>query len=132
MSAPVRLSDDLVLDARLLGNVLHRSISGQVEFWANIGRAIEPLLRGPQRILLSQSAKATPLSSCLKSVDSPEGERRLANYLRSQPYPHYEPAPQGHGLLMRIEADGSRSVGRFVNREFRIVEPKRSSCAPPY
>jgi hypothetical protein len=40
MSSPVRLSDELILDIRLAGKTLQRSISGQVEFWANLERGI--------------------------------------------------------------------------------------------
>ena len=43
LSQPVKLSDALVLDARLAGEAVERSIAGQVEFWAAIralGRAI--------------------------------------------------------------------------------------------
>ncbi len=127
MSLPVRLSDALVLDARLASGAVHRSISGQVEFWASIGRAIEPLLLGEQVIALCRSATASPLSACLKSVDSPEGRQRLTDFLRTQPYPHYEPTPEGDGLLIRIESNGKRSVGRFVNRKFRVVEQEESS-----
>jgi hypothetical protein len=36
MSQPVKLSDDLVLDARLVGELLERSIAGQIEFWAQL------------------------------------------------------------------------------------------------
>jgi hypothetical protein len=32
MSQPVKLSDQLVLDARLTGDVAERSIAGQIEF----------------------------------------------------------------------------------------------------
>ena len=38
MSQPVKLSDSLVLDARLAGEAVERSIAGQVEFWARLGR----------------------------------------------------------------------------------------------
>ena len=38
MSQPVKLSDGLVLDARLTGEVFQRSIAGQIEFWARLGR----------------------------------------------------------------------------------------------
>lgn len=127
MSLPVRLSDALVLDARMTSKAVHRSISGQVEFWASIGRAIEPLLLGEQVIALCRTATARPLSACLQSVDSPEGHRRLADFLKTQPYPHYEPHPDGHGLLIRVDADGKRYVGRFVNRKFKLVEKKGSS-----
>lgn len=35
----------MVLDARLCSELTERSIAGQIEFWAALGKAIEPLLR---------------------------------------------------------------------------------------
>jgi len=122
MSQPVKLSDALVLDARLAGEAVERSIAGQVEFWARIGKAIEPLLQGAQVIALCRNAATHPLSECLKSVDSPAGRRRVAEFLQGQPYPHYEPHPNQAGVLVRIEANGKRTVGRFVNRQFQPVK----------
>ena len=57
-------------------------------------------------------------------MDSPEGRRRVMEHLQSRPFPHYEPAPDAPGLLVRIEADGKRTIGRFVNREFQAVKTK--------
>jgi hypothetical protein len=57
-------------------------------------------------------------------VDSPAGRHRVAGFLRTQPYPHYEPAPAAPGLLVRIEADGNRTLGRFVNRQFQAAKTK--------
>lgn len=122
MSQPVKLSDSLVLDARLAGEVVERSIAGQVEFWARLGRAIEPLLQGEQALALCRNAAARPLSDCLKAVDSPEGRSRVFNYLQAQPFPHYEPHPKKRGLLVRIEANGRRTIGRFVNRRFQLAK----------
>ncbi len=122
MSQPVKLSDELVLDARLTAEVAERSIAGQIEFWAGLGRAIEPLLRGDQVLALRRSGDARPLSECLESVDTEDGRSRVADYLKSQPFPHYEPAPDAPGMLVRIEEDGTRTVGRFVNRQFEAVE----------
>ncbi len=124
MSQPVKLSDALVLDARLAGKTVERSIAGQVEFWARIGRAIEPLLQGTQVVALCRNAATHPLSECLKSVDSPAGRRRVTEFLQSQPWPHYEPHPDQPGVLVRIEANGKRTVGRFVNRQFQPVKVK--------
>lgn len=124
MSQPVKLSDALVLDARLVGKMVERSIAGQVEFWAKIGQAIEPLLQGAQAIALCHHATARPLSALLKSVDSPAGHRRVAAFLQSQPWPHYEPYPDQAGLLVRMEANGKRTIGRFVNRQFQAVKVK--------
>ena len=125
MSQPVKLSDALVLDARLAGEALERSIAGQVEFWARLGRAIEPLLQGTQALALCRTAAARPLSACLETVDSPDGRRRVAEFLQTQPYPHYEPAADSPGLLVRIEANGTRTLGRFVSREFKAVKLQR-------
>ena len=123
VSQPVKLSDTLVLDARLVGRVAERSIAGQIEYWANLGRAVEPLLQGAAALALARSAATLPLSACLDSVDSPEGARRLEDQLRAAPWPHYEPAGDASDLVVRIEADGRRTVGRFVNRQFQPAEP---------
>lgn len=119
MSQPVKISDELLLDARLAGGILKRSIAGQIEFWAGLGRALEPLLEGSRLVALQKSGRIRPLSACLESVDSVEGRRRVAEFLKSTPFPHYEPAPGKPGWLVRIEADGKRSIGRFVGRRFR-------------
>lgn len=121
MGQPVKISDTLVLDARLTGEVAERSIAGQIEFWARLGRAIEPLLRGDKALALRRAGDAKSLSECLCSVDSPEGRQRVAEHLKSRPYPHYEPA-DAPGLLVRIESNGKRTIGRFVNREFQAVK----------
>lgn len=125
MSQPVKVSDALVLDARLMGEAAQRSIAGQIEFWARVGRAVEAVLRGDEVLALCQAGKARPLSACLKSVALPEGRKRLAGHLKSLPYPHYEAAPDAPGLLVRIEANGKRTTGRFVNRKFQPLKSAR-------
>jgi len=122
MSQPVKLSDELVLDARLTSKIADRSIAGQIEHWAQLGRAIEPLLQGAQALALRRAGSVKPLSKCIQSIDTDEGRRRVADHLQSQPFPHYEPAPNLPGMLIRIEADGTRAVGRFVNRQFKEAD----------
>jgi hypothetical protein len=131
MSQPVKVSDALLLDARIAGEAVERSIAGQIEFWAKIGRALEPLLRGDHVLALCRSGNVKPLSACLGSVDSPSGRRRVFEHLKTKPYPHYEAAAESPGLLVRTEADGRRTVGRFVNRQFQSVKlaPKKKAKA---
>jgi len=124
MSQPVKLSDALVLDARLTGEIAERSIAGQIEFWAQLGRALEPMLEGAHALALKKSGEAKPLSACLETVNTEEGVKRVSDYLNSQPYPHYEPDPDKAGLLIRIEADGTRTRGRFIAREFKPMQPR--------
>lgn len=123
MSQPVKLSDSLVLDARLTSELAERSIAGQIEFWARLGRAVEPLLGGERALALRKSGDVAPVSEMLATIDAPQGRRRVAEFLRAQPFPHYEPAPGKPGLLVRIDADGQRTVGKFVNRQFRPAQP---------
>jgi hypothetical protein len=61
----------------------------------------------------------------LASADSAAGRRRVADYLATRPFPHYETAPGRPGLLVRIDADGSRTVGRFVNRRFQAARTRK-------
>jgi hypothetical protein len=70
-------------------------------------------------------AAAGPLSECLRTVKTPVERSRLEKYLNTLPYPHYEPASNKPGFLARIEEDGRRTVGRFVNRQFQAGAPKK-------
>ncbi len=127
MSQPVKVSDALLLDARIAGGLVERSIAGQIEFWAKIGRALEPLLRGDHMLALVQSGNVKPLSASLESVDSPAGRQRVTEHLKTLPYPHYEAAPGSPGLLLRTDADGKRTVGKFMNRQFQPVKIPRKN-----
>lgn len=124
MGQPVKLSEQLVLDARLVGETAERSIASQIEFWAGLGRAVESVLRTENALRLKRRGEARPLSACLDSVDSKKGRARLAAHLSSLPYPHFEAASDRPGLLVKIDEDGKRTVGRFVNRQFKPVARK--------
>jgi ParD-like antitoxin of type II bacterial toxin-antitoxin system len=124
MSQPVKLSDGLVLDARLAGEIMERSIAGQVEFWARLGRSVEALLDGRQVLDLSRRGAARPISGCLESVDTPAGRQRVAVYLQAGPFPHYERHPDLPGMLVRIDESGKKTTGRFINRQFQQVKTK--------
>jgi hypothetical protein len=131
MSQPVKLSDALVLDARIAGKAQERSIAGQVEFWAKLGRSMDLLLEGRQVLALRRNAGAQPLSEALASVETPTGRRQVADVLARQPFPHYEQASGQPGLLVRTDQDGMRTVGRFVNRVFTAVEIKPALPSKP-
>jgi DNA-binding CsgD family transcriptional regulator len=118
MPLPVKLSDALVLDARLAAEVEQRSIAGQVEYWAKLGRIVDALIDGRTRGAVFQGKATRPLSELVAGIETSEGRARLKAHLESESFPHFEPHPTRRGVLARIEADGSRSIGRFVNREF--------------
>ncbi|HEX4007002.1 MAG TPA: hypothetical protein VHX60_12575 [Acidobacteriaceae bacterium] len=65
-----------------------------------------------------------PLSELLASVDSPAGRERFTCYLEAGPFPHFYPHPERRGILERVDADGTRTPGRFVGREFKPSNPR--------
>lgn len=131
MSQPVKLSDALVLDARLAGELQERSIAGQVEFWAKLGKSVEALLEVRQVLALCRTGAAVSLSEALDSVGKPRGREQLKTYLDALSYPHFEAHPTRPGLLIRRDKDGKGTVGRFVKREFVAegrIAPRRAAA----
>jgi hypothetical protein len=59
-----------------------------------------------------------PLSQLLAEVETPKGRERLRVYLESLPFPHFEAHPGAPRLYVRIDEDGKRTIGRFVDRKF--------------
>ncbi|PQO30295.1 hypothetical protein DTL21_23330 [Bremerella cremea] len=124
MSQPVKLSDTLVNDARATSSLAERSIAGQIEFWAQLGKAIEPLLYGDQVFALRKRGDLISLTEVLETVDTSAGKARLETHLQQLPFPHYEPTDDPD-YLVRIEQDGSRTTGRFVEGKFVTGNPAR-------
>jgi hypothetical protein len=79
---------------------------------------MEMLMDGDQVLTLCRTVGATPLSELVGVVGTPMGREMLKAHLDSEPFPHFEAHPALPGMLIRTEANGETSVGRFVNREF--------------
>ena len=41
MAKAVKLSDNIVSDAKIMSKAFNRSIAGQIEYWAKIGKIVE-------------------------------------------------------------------------------------------
>jgi hypothetical protein len=126
MGQPVKLSDALVLDARIAGEAQERSIAGQVEFWAKLGQSTEQLLDGRRIQRLRAQGGIESLAKAIDEVEKPAGRLRLKAYLDSLPFPHFEQHPERPDLLVRIEESGQRIVGRFVNKRFVELDTEDS------
>jgi hypothetical protein len=122
MAQPVKLSDQLVVDARLSGEINERSIAGQVEFWARLGRAAERILRTDHLLMLKRMGDTASISQSLEAIGTAKGRQRLAQVLQQRSYPHFEAAEGRPGFVVKIDADGRRTVGRFVRRVFTPAE----------
>jgi hypothetical protein len=122
MSQPVKLSDALVMEARLAGDVMQRSIAGQVEFWANLGRRMEQVMTGEQIMRLGKDSIAARLSEALENVNKPEGRARLQAYLETTPFPRVWAHPVLARVFIREEEDGTKVMGRFEGRKWMVME----------
>ena len=109
-----------------------RSITSQIEHWAKIGRSGETVLRHQE----VQTLKRSPLNARLTSgarhaiqaalarVIAESDRRSLARSLQTG-RTVYQSDPAGSGLTERIEPDGSRTLGRLINRRFVPARPTR-------
>lgn len=122
MGQPVKLSDNLMLEARLVAEESERSIAGQIEYWARLGRAIEAAVRPATALKLKRRPRVPLLSQALADVKSPAGRARAEAHLASAPFPQFSAAPGRPGLVVKIDEDGTRTLGRFVKRVFVRVK----------
>ena len=134
MGMPVKLSDELVKSAREEAAHTDRSITGQIEHWAKIGRSVETVLRHQEVQTLKRSplkAQVTggmrhAIQAVLDRVISEDERRSLARSLQAG-RTVYQSDPAGSGLIERIEPDGTRTLGRLVKRRFVPAHPPRAA-----
>ena len=129
MPQPVKISDALLLDARKAGEIMHRSINGQIEYWAQLGRSIERLLNGQEIHRLRAAAPPPKLSEIMATVGEASGRARLQAVLDVKPFPHFRAVPGDRRLMERIDEDGTRTIGEFVDRKFVAIKKGKAENA---
>lgn len=102
---------------------MQRSMAGQIEFWATLGRAVERVSNRTQLEHLQQRA-AIPLSTIVSTIDRLEGRKRLQTHLESRPFPRFSPHPTFASTFIRESANGTRCIGRFHQGKF---QPRKSA-----
>jgi hypothetical protein len=131
-SKPLRLDEELVRAASTAGRLHRRSVPRQIEFWAEIGRAVEQRLsvedliavrEGLARLAVDRgvSLPADP-AAVLRDIEAARASGTLAERVSEAPV-RYQSCPGRPGLIQRIAADGTREVGRFQGGEFHPAEP---------
>lgn len=134
MGMPVKLSDELVLAARMEAEATDRTITSQIEHWAKLGRAAEAQLSYGEVVQLklgaaaagaagNPPARATALSRLESVAHGETGRDSVLAALRAQGRPVYEAAPDQPGFVVRVDPDGTRTVGRFEGRQFVVRDP---------
>lgn len=135
MGMPVKLSDELVGMARQQAKAADRSITAQIEHWAKLGRSVEAALRhedalalkgaeGDLRRAFRNAPTRRAVFAVLQKFAETTDRSELARTLREGRVV-YQSDPAGPGI-MRIGADGKRTVGRFEKRRFVAVGQARN------
>ncbi len=128
MPIAVKLSDSLAEAARNAFHDADRSLTGQVEHWARLGKAVEPLFTAPTIAALKKSG-GNP-----DNLDDPVERQRVidaltrlrlnppfaetSTFLRESQVPLYEADPRNPEGIVQVLPDNSRIPGRLVNRAF--------------
>ncbi|GAB6095402.1 hypothetical protein JCM14469_16540 [Desulfatiferula olefinivorans] len=132
MASPLRLDAALIAAAEREAAVQKRSIPKQIEFWAELGKAVEHVIGMDDVVAVTQGLKRIELENLVSpAVDADEvfagleksrEEGRLSETVTTAPV-YYEASARRPGLLDRVNAaTGARDTGRFENGAFRPAE----------
>lgn len=127
-TSPMRLDSGLVAYAKREGSIKKRSAPKQIEYWAELGKAVEQVLDYNDIIAVIQGLKKIRVESVQSIAVDPadvfndlemrRSEEKLADKVTSAAI-FYEASRKRPGLLDRVNsATGERQTGRFKDGEF--------------
>jgi hypothetical protein len=121
-TTPLRFDSAFVNEARSTAALMERSPTAQVEFWAKLGRVAEGVFAHDRIVLLKETGRVDDLHRLLSIVDTPEGRERATAEITRHKTPVYGTDPAHPGLIVQKMPDGTKRLGKFVNRQFEVVE----------
>ena len=132
-TSPVRLQQELMDAATRAGAVLHRSAAEQVEYWAAIGRQVAHFLTGETLVevaaglarLTVEPTPAPPIepSAVFAQLERDRESGELVHAVTTV-WPRYQAAPGHPGCLEQIQADGTHTLGHFVDGAFAPLDQR--------
>jgi hypothetical protein len=133
-STTIRISKKLVDAAKECATWTERSVPGQIEHWALLGKALEGQLPADSAMALKKAASDGSPAALSKEVTSafsllqklhvglPKGN--LAERLARKHPVRYGGDPDHPGYLIQFNASGKRTKGKLVGRKFVPVNKK--------
>lgn len=132
MASPMRLDSSLIAAAEREAAIQKRSIPKQIEFWAELGKAVEHIIGFDDVIAITQGLKRIELAPLVSTTVSPDdvfdmverrrSEKTLAADVTSATV-YYEASKTRPGCLDRVNsAGGKRETGHFQNGDFKVCE----------
>ena len=130
MPSPLRLSPALVEAAEKEGALQKRSAPKQIEFWAELGKAVDGVIDAADVVAVTQGLKkikVVPVTSkavdprdVFDSLETLRDSGALAEEVTSAAV-YYETSRSRPGLLDRVNSrTGARQTGQFHKGEFKV------------
>jgi hypothetical protein len=127
-TSPIRLNPSLISAAEREGLMQKRSTPKQIEFWADLGRAVErvidfsdvfAVLQGLKRLKLENvESVSVEADDVFGDLQERARESRLFNEVTSSAV-YFESSKRHPGLLDRVDStSGLRQTGQFRNGKF--------------
>jgi hypothetical protein len=129
-TSPLRLDSTLVAAAKREGSIKKRSAPKQIEFWAELGKAVEQVLdyndvfaviQGLKKIKVeSVKSVAVDPAAIFNALEDSRRSKKLAEKVTSATV-YFEASRRRPGLLDRVNSvTGERQTGKFCNGEFKL------------
>jgi hypothetical protein len=127
----LRIDENLVLEAQRQAKIQHRSINGQVEYWAKLGKAVASKISAADAFAVSQGLKElhlTPVNSrsvdpgtVLEELESDRNTGFSHKPITSAPF-YFEMSAAHPGFLDKVNRKtGERQTGQFQNGLFEAI-----------
>jgi hypothetical protein len=127
MASPVKVSDRLLALAKEEARGAHRSATAQIEHWATLGRAVEVLAAYRDVLALKRAGQTLPIPTFVRREEVHDLLARLITdadrqhvkaRIRSAGKALYTTDPAYPGMIVEMQADGTRTPGRLEGRRF--------------
>lgn len=129
-ASPIRLQKNLMQAAELTAKRFHRSTAEQVEYWADLGRAVSSSL-DPDTLLSIASGltviKTEPVISLpidptnvFKALEDDRKQGLLTGSVTASAI-KYQASTTHVSLLEKVEQDGTITIGQFNNGQFTAL-----------
>lgn len=127
----LRIDENLVLQAQRQAKIQHRSINGQVEYWAKLGKAIASKISAADAFAVTQGLKEfrlEPVDNCsvdpetiLEELESDRKAEFSGKPITAAPF-YFERSVSHPGLLDRVNTKtGEKKTGQFRNGSFESI-----------
>lgn len=133
MASPVKVSDALLALAKQEARGTHRSATAQIEHWATLGRAVEVLVTYRDVLALKRAGQTLPIPAFVRREEVHEilaglvedvNRKGVKARILSVGAPLYTTDPDHPGMVVEVQANGSRTPGHLKGRRFVPVRGK--------